>query len=168
LFLLVIDRGFRADQDVGQLPVRSAPGTHHLWCGDLFAEHFGNGAQQAGTDDRVMLWQNLQGDVFVDDLRHQIAQLVELIDVPRVHQHAVGQGTRLIATGLMRLVEQRPHLRVFGEHHAVEMRDQRLAAAFQQRHGGFDDGTILDAKHKVTPGLSGKIALGISAFMPTN
>ena len=130
------------------MPVRRAPRAHDFRRSDLVAEHFGDGTQQAGANNRVVLREDLQGDVLVDDLRHQIAQLVELIDVPGVHQHAIGQGTWLVAAGLMRLIEQRAHLRVFGEHHAVEVGDQRFTAAFQQRHSGFDDGTILDAKHK--------------------
>ncbi|MNP20924.1 hypothetical protein D3C76_1135240 [compost metagenome] len=93
--------------------------------------------------------------MLVDDLGHQVAQLVELVDMARIHQYAVGQGTRLITTGLVGLVEQRADFRVFGEHHAVEVRDQRLTTAFEQRHGGFDDGTVLSAQHKVTPGLLG-------------
>jgi hypothetical protein len=101
---------FGADQDVGQLTVGRAPGAHHLRRGDLVAQHFGNGAQQAGADDRVVLRQDLQGHVLVDDLRHQVAQLVELVDVAGVHQHAIGQGARLVTAGLVRLVEQRAHL----------------------------------------------------------
>jgi hypothetical protein len=76
-------------------------------------------------------------------LRNQVAQLVELVNVPRVHQDAIGQRTRLVTAGLVSLVEQRADFRVLGEHHAVEVSDQRLAAAFQQRHGGLDDCTVL-------------------------
>jgi hypothetical protein len=111
-----------------------------------------------------MLRQDLQGHVLVDDLRHQVAQLVELVDVPCVHQHAIGQGTRLVAAGLVGLVEQRAHLRVFGEHHAVEVGDQRFAAAFQQGHSGFDDGTVLGAKQGLL-GFFTDCPVGIS-FVP--
>jgi hypothetical protein len=45
----------------------------------------------------------------------------------------------------MRLVEQWPHLRVLGEHHPVEVGNQGFAAAFEQGHSGFDNGTILNA-----------------------
>ena len=137
------------------MTVGRAPGGHHLRRGDLVTQHFGDGAQQAAADDRVVFRQNLQGHVLVDDLGHQVAQLVELVDVPRIHQDAVGQGTGLIAAGLVGLVEQRADFRVFGEHHAVEVSDQGFATAFQQRHGGFDDCTVLNAKHKVTPELLG-------------
>ncbi|MNF97276.1 hypothetical protein D3C84_800970 [compost metagenome] len=89
--------------------------------------------------------------MLVDDLRHQVAQLVELVDMACVHQHTVGQCTRLVTRGLVGLVEQRADLRVLGQHHAVEVGDQGFATAFQQRHSGFNDGTVLDAKHKVTP-----------------
>ncbi|MNG23179.1 hypothetical protein D3C84_1077540 [compost metagenome] len=90
--------------------------------------------------------------MLVDDLGHQVAQLVELVDVARIHQYAVGERPWLVTAGLVGLVEQRADLRVFGEHHAVEVSDQRFATAFEQRHGGFDDGTVLNAQHKVTPG----------------
>jgi hypothetical protein len=47
--------------------------------------------------------------------------------------------------------------------------DQGFATAFQQRHSGFDDGTVLDAKHKVTPEQQGflTIALCLSGSVPT-
>ena len=154
-FLLVVDARFGADQDVGQLTVGSPPGGHHFRCGDLVAQHFGDGSQQAGADNRVMFRENLQGDVLVDDLGHQVAQLVELVDVPRIHQDTVGQSARLITAGLVGLVEQRANFRILGQHHAVEMSDQCFATAFQQGHGGFDDCTVLNAKHKATPDLLG-------------
>jgi hypothetical protein len=66
------------------------------------------------------------------------------------------------------LIEQRAHFWIFGEHHAVEVSDQCLATAFQQRHSGFDDGTVLGAKHKVTPGQQGfsTFAVCLSVSMP--
>ncbi len=167
LGFLVIDRSFGADQDVRQLTVGRAPGAHHLGSGNLAAQHFGNRTQQAGPHDRVMFRQDLQGHVFVDDLRHQITQLIQLVDMSCIHQHTIGQGTGLVAADLVRLVEQRAHLRVLGEHHAVEMGDQRFAAAFQQGHGGFDDGTVLGTKHGAS-WASLLITLEYSVFMPTN
>ena len=100
-----------------------------------------------------MLRQNLQGHVLVDDLGHQVAQLVQLVDMPRVHQHAIGQGAGLVTAGLVGLVEQRADFRVLGQHHAIEMGDQRFAAAFQQGHSGFDDCTVLGTKHGRLLGL---------------
>ncbi|MOA53556.1 hypothetical protein D3C78_1770320 [compost metagenome] len=85
--------------------------------------------------------------MLVDDLADQAAQLFELVDVPGVHQHAVGQGPWLVAAGLVRLVEQRTHFGVLAEHQFVEMGGQRFTAAFQQRYGGFDDCTILGIEH---------------------
>ena len=146
---LVVDRRFGANQDIGQLTVRSPPGGQHLGRCNVTAQHFFDSTQQAGADNRVMLRQDLQGHVLVNDLGHQIAQLVELVDVARIHQHAIGQRTRLITAGLVRLIEQRAHLGVFRQHQTVKMGDQRFTAAFQQRHSGFDDGTILSSKHKV-------------------
>ncbi|MNZ58627.1 hypothetical protein D3C78_766410 [compost metagenome] len=130
------------------MTVGSAPGTHHLRCGDFLTQHFGNRSQQAAADDRVVFRENLQGHVLVDDLGHQIAQLIQLVDVPCIHQHAVGQRPRLVAAGLVRLVEQWSHLRVLREHHAIEVGDKGFAAAFEQRNSGFDDGTVLRTKHK--------------------
>ncbi|MNU69288.1 hypothetical protein D3C71_586710 [compost metagenome] len=137
------------------MTVSRTPRCNHFRGGDFFAQHFGNGAQQAGAYNRVVLRQNLQGHMFVDDLRHQVAQLVELVNVARIHQHAVGQGTRLVTAGLVSLVEQRADFRILGEHHAVEVSDQGFATAFQQWHSGFDDGTVLDAKHKMSPRQQG-------------
>src|SRR3546814_2152921 len=93
-----------------------------------------------------MLGLDLQGDVFVDDFRHQITQLIELVNVPGIHQYAVGQGTGLITAGLVSLVEQRAHLRVFGQHHAIEVSNERLTTAFKQWNGGADDGAFFSAR----------------------
>ena len=97
--------------------------------GNLAAQHFRNSPQQARPNDRVVFRQDLQGHVLVDDLGHQVAQLVQLVDMPRVHQHAIGQGARLVTAGLVGLVEQRAHLGVLGQHHAIKVGDQRFAAA---------------------------------------
>ena len=137
------------------MTVSRAPSRDHFRRRDFFAQDFGDCAQQAGADNRVVLRQNLQGHVLVDDLGHQVAQLVELVDMARIHQYAISQGARLVTAGLVSLVEQWAHLRILGEHHAVEVGDQGFAAAFQQRYSGFDDGTVLGAKHKVTPGQRG-------------
>ncbi len=131
LGFLVVNGRFGADQDIRQLPVGRAPGIHHLRRGDLAAQHFRNRPQQAGAHNRVMLRQDLQGHMFIDDLGHQIAQLIQLVDMSRVHQHPIGQGAGLIAAGLVGLVEQRANFGVLGQHHAVEMGDQRFTATFQ-------------------------------------
>ncbi|MNC39782.1 hypothetical protein D3C75_884570 [compost metagenome] len=144
---LSIDVGFGTDEDIGQLLVSSAPGSNHFRGGDFLAEHFFDGAQQAATDDRVMFRKDLQGHMLVDDLADQATELFELVDVPGVHQYTVGQGPRLVAAGLVRLVEQRAHLWVFAEHQFVEVSGQRLTAAFQQGNSGFDDCTILGIEH---------------------
>ena len=67
-------RSFRADQDIGQLPVGRGPGRNHFVGGDLGAQHLADGAQQAGADDRVMRRLDLQRDMLVDDLRDQSAE----------------------------------------------------------------------------------------------
>ena len=153
LGFFVVDGRFGADQNVRQLAVGRAPGTHDLGGGNLAAQHFGNSPQQAGPNDGVMLRQNLQGHVLVDDLGHQVAQLVQLVDMPRVHQHAIGQGARLVTTGLVGLVEQRTDFGILGQHHAVKMGDQCFTAAFQQGHSGFNDGTVLGTQHGRLLGL---------------
>jgi hypothetical protein len=56
-------------------------------------------------------------------------------------------SARLGTALLVRLVEQRAHLGIFAQHGLVEMRDQRLAAGFQQRHGGLDDLALTFGKH---------------------
>ena len=90
--------------------------------------------------------------MLVDDLGHQSAQLVERVDMTGVHQHAVGQGARLVAVGLMCLVEEGPHFGVLGQHDVVEMRRQCFTACFKQGHGGFDDGALFGGQH----GFSGR------------
>ncbi len=147
----VVDRALGTDQNIGQLLIRMGPGLQYFVSGNVASQHFGDGADQAGADDRVMLRQDLQSDVLVDDFRHQIAQLLQFVDVPCVHQYTVGQRAGLITAGLMRLVKQRAHLWVFLEHHFVEMSGQRFSTAFKQGHGGFDDGTILSVQHDWTP-----------------
>ncbi|MNR31209.1 hypothetical protein D3C85_1487060 [compost metagenome] len=91
--------------------------------------------------------------MLVDDLPHQRAEFLQAVDMLGVHQHALGQGARLVAAGLVGLVEQRAHLGVFTEHQLVEVLGQGLAAAFQQRHGGLDDRDVFGRQHGVTPWL---------------
>jgi len=69
--------------------------------------------------------------------------------VPGIHQHAVGQRARLLAAGLVSLVEQRAHLGVLAEHQVVEVGGQGFAAAFEQRYGGLDQVSLFSAKHRV-------------------
>jgi hypothetical protein len=47
--------------------------------------------------------------------------------------------------------------------------DQRFATAFKQWHSGLDDGTVLNAQHKVTPGqrVFLTVALDLSVSVPT-
>jgi hypothetical protein len=85
--------------------------------------------------------------MLVDDFGDQIAQLLKLIDMTGIHQHAIGQGTGLVATALMCLIEQWANLRVLLEQHFVEMSGERLSATFEQWNGSFDDGTILGIQH---------------------
>ena len=145
---LIVDGRFSPDQNIGQLVVSRPPGAQHFRGSDVAAQHFFDGAQQALANNRVVLRQDLQRHVLVDDLGHQITQLVELVNVSRIHQYTSGQRTRLVTAGLVGLIKQRPDLWVLREHHAVEVCNQRFPAAFQQRHSGFDDGTILSGKHK--------------------
>ncbi len=127
-----------ADEQVGELLVGRRPGIDHRIGGDRLAKDLADGPQQAATDQWVVLGQHLQGDVLVDDLCHQRAEGVQLVDMPGVHQHTIGQCTWLLTAGLVRLVEQRFHLGMFAQQELVEVSGQRLAAAFQQWHGGFD------------------------------
>ena len=85
--------------------------------------------------------------MLVDDLADKAAKLLQLVDVAGIHQHAVGQGARLVTAGLVGLVEQRAHLRVLAEHHLVEVGGQCFAAAFQQGDSGLDDCTLFGIEH---------------------
>ncbi|KFF31934.1 hypothetical protein G039_0329585 [Pseudomonas aeruginosa VRFPA01] len=142
-----VDRLLCLDQQVGQLLVGRAPGFDHLVGGDFLAEHLADRPQQAVADDRIVLGQDLQRDMLVDHLGHQRPELLQLVDVPGVHQHAVGQRPRLVAAGLVSLVEQRAHLGILAEHGPVEMGDQRFAASLEQRYGGLDDCTLGIGQH---------------------
>ena len=62
-----------------------------------------------------------------------------------------GQRTRLITAGLMRLVEQRTHLRVLAQQNTVEMLGQRLAAGLQQGNRGLDQIAMFNRQHGSTP-----------------
>ena len=94
-----------------------------------------------------MLGQDLQRHVLVNDLPNQRAECLQLVDMPRIHQHRIGQGALLPATGLVRLVKQRTHLGVLAEHQFIEMPRQRFATRFQQRDGGFNQGGLLRGQH---------------------
>src|SRR5690606_10169103 len=101
------------DQDIRQLLIGITPGVDNFRRGDFLAQHFGNGGQQAAADNRVVLGENLQGNVFVDDFGEQVTQLLQLVDVAGVHQQTVGQRLWLSTACLVGRVEQGPHLRVF-------------------------------------------------------
>ena len=95
---------------------------------------------------------DLQRHMLLDDLVDQPAELLQPVDVAGIHQHAVGQRARLVAVGLVRLVEKRPHLGVLGQHELVEMGGQRFATRLQQRDGGFDDGALFWGQHEFSNG----------------
>nr|GEU28290.1 hypothetical protein [Tanacetum cinerariifolium] len=145
--LLVVDGRLRPHQQVGQLLVRGAPGRQHGVGGDLGAKHVAYGLQQPRSHQRVVFRQNLQRHVLLDDAPGHVAQRPEVVDVPRIHQHRVGQRARLRAAALMGLVEQGTHLRMVGQQVLVEIRGERFAAAFEQGHGGFDNGALFGVEH---------------------
>ena len=65
----------------------------------------------------------------------------------RVHEHAVRERARLLAAGLVGLVEERAHFRMLAEQDRIEVRGERFTAAFEQRHGGGDDGFLMCGQH---------------------
>ncbi len=144
---VVIGLGLSSDQDVGQLGVGSGPGVDHRIGGNLGAQHLADRTQQAVAHDLVLVRLHLQRHMLVDDLRGQVAQVLQPVDVLGVHQHAVGQRAGLGAALLVGLVEQRAHLGVLAQHHLVEMRGQRLTAGLQQGDGGLDDLFLAIAQH---------------------
>ena len=144
---VVIGLGLGGDQDVGQLGIGSGPGVDHRIGGNLGAQYLADGAQQACAHDLVLAGLHLQGHMLVDDLRGQVAQVFQLVDVLGIHQHAVRQRAGLGTALLVGLVEQRAHLRELAQHHLVEMRGQRLAAGLQQRYGGLDDLFLAIGQH---------------------
>ncbi|MNO94376.1 hypothetical protein D3C76_859940 [compost metagenome] len=144
---LGVNRFLGIDQHIGQLLIGRAPGVEHFLGGDFLAEYFANCPQQAGTNDGIVFRKNLQRHMLVDDLRHQRAELLQLVDVPGIHQHAVGQRALLVAGCLVGLVEQRAHFRVLAEHQLVEVPGQRFAASLQQGYGGLDQCTVFVRQH---------------------
>ncbi|EAU62135.1 hypothetical protein STIAU_4907 [Stigmatella aurantiaca DW4/3-1] len=148
LGLLIVHLRLAGNEQIGQLLVCGAPGGDHFIGGHLRAENLADGAQQARAHDGVMRRLDLQGHMLVDDLHHESAELFQLVNVAGIPEHRVGQGTGLRATALVGLIEQGPHLGMLAQHDAVEMRGQGLAAALQQGHGGFDDGTLMGAEHE--------------------
>ena len=94
-----------------------------------------------------MLGLHLQRHMLVDDLRGQIAQTFQAVDVLGIHQHAVGQRAGLGTALLVGLIEQRAHLGVLGQHGLIEMGGQGFAAGFQQRDGGFDNLALTFGQH---------------------
>jgi hypothetical protein len=94
-----------------------------------------------------VLGHHLQRHVLVDDLRGQRAHRLQAVDVPGVHQHAVGQRARLVALGLVGFVEEGANLGMLGQQHLVEMGGQGFAALFEQGHGGRDDGALGGGDH---------------------
>jgi transcriptional regulator with GAF, ATPase, and Fis domain len=72
--------------------------------------------------------------MLADDFRHQPAELLQLVNVARVRQHAIGQCARLVAAGLV-LVGEQPwgllRLDALGKERlsAVELGDLRAFAS---------------------------------------
>jgi hypothetical protein len=98
-----------------------------------------------------MLRLDIQRDVLIDDLRDESAKLFELVDMARVHQHTVGQRTRLRAACLVGLIEQWPYFGMLVHEHLVEVRGQRLASAFEKGNRCFYDGAVFGGEHIYIP-----------------
>src|SRR5205085_2228986 len=110
--------------------------------GNFRAQYFADRLEQGPTHQRIVLGQDLQGDVLVDDGGDHGAQAVELVDVFGVSEDAVGQGALLEAALLVRLVKVGNHLGMVREQALVEMGDEGFAARLQQGDGGGDDGAV--------------------------
>ena len=147
---------FCTDQNVGQLAIGSGPGVNHFIGGHIGPQHLADGTQQVAAHNRVVLGQHLQGDVLVDDLRGQIAQAGQVVNVLGIHQHAARQGAGLGTGLLVHAVEQRLYLGAFGQHQTVKMGGQRFAPGFQQRHGGFDNGALAVGQHVKHLSMAGR------------
>ncbi len=79
-----------------------------------------------------------------------------MIDVARVHQHCIGQRSRLCAIGLVGLIEQGTNLGIAVEHDSIEMRGQRFATRLKDRYGGFDDVALGGGEHDRLQEYSGR------------
>jgi len=90
----------------------------------------------------TIIMQIEKNDAGIRVKRELEAGYFQFVDMPRIHQHAVGERARLRAACLVRLIEHRANFGVFGEHLVVEVPGERLAAAFQQGDGCLDDGSV--------------------------
>ncbi len=135
----VVDTLLTGDEDICELLIGCGPRCDDFICRDFCAQHLADSLQNAGADNRVMLGKDLQRHMLVDYLARQPAQVFEPVDIPGIHQHAVGKRAGLRPVSLMRLIEQRTHFRVRVEHELIKISDQRFPSSFKQRHSCFDD-----------------------------
>jgi hypothetical protein len=137
-----VDLLFRVDQQLGERAIGLGPGGNDLVIRHL-AQHLADGLQQAATHQRIVFGQHAQRRMLLDDAGQCVFQRIEPVDVAGVRQHGAGQRPRLGARGLVRLVEERLHLRVLLEQQRVEVRGDLGAPVLEQWHGGLNEGNGL-------------------------
>jgi hypothetical protein len=79
---LVVQLLLAPHQDLGQEPVGFGPGRDHLVGGGL-TEDVAQRPDQRPTDSRIVLRQDVEGDVLLGDALHDRAQLLEAVDIGR-------------------------------------------------------------------------------------
>jgi hypothetical protein len=135
---LVVQLLLAPHQNLGQEFVGFGPGRDHLVGGGL-AEDVAQRPDQRPTDSRIVLGQDVEGDVLLGDALHHRAQLVEAVDVGGVGVHGPGQRARLGShAAVVGLVEQALDLLVLEQQGIHPLGD--LKAVLAQHRGGRLDG----------------------------
>ena len=137
--LLPVEFTLPADKDVGQHPIRLAPGSQNL-VGDRATAHFFERGQEMTTHNVILFRLDQEARVLVSDALHGTGQGPQVVDIFGIGCHCTEQRQWLSATALMRQVEHILQLRVMAEHALVEVLGEGRTRRFEQRNGALDDG----------------------------
>ncbi len=131
-----------SNENVSKLEISRGPCVDDGVSGDLSAENLANGAEKARANNGVVLGKDAERHVLVDDLRSERTKVFKSVNVLGIAKNRVGQRTRLSARDLVSLVEERTNVVVLHQD-GVEVLGESLAASFEDRDGGLDDGNLL-------------------------
>ena len=82
--------GFDPDQQIREEEISLLPALHDLLGGSI-AQGLFDGLEETRPDDRIVLRQNVEGDVLVGHAVHQIAQVAEIVNILGVGEDGVRQ-----------------------------------------------------------------------------
>lgn len=135
---LLVDLLLAADHDIGELPVRDAPGFLDLR-GERVAENLTHGLDEVLADDLVLVRLDVERRMLVADQLHGGTQSAQVVDVGGIGEEGAGQGPLLVAIALIGDVEDVVQLGMGSEHVLVEHFCDGGAMFNQDRHGGLDE-----------------------------